>query len=127
MERHQNMSEPALDNTIYRLGKKSNLWMEFTPSGHDGSPTWQMQLTARNRGGGRIMAVLLETSALRPIATVRIADQSYPLMIGSHALKRNGILQFGGERQTGRDGACISCDMIWSPNLLPQNCFAVEM
>ncbi|MDQ2799507.1 MAG: hypothetical protein M3Y13_07690 [Armatimonadota bacterium] len=119
------------DETIsYRLAapkSKSNLWAAFTPSGHDGSRTWQLAIAARNRGGSKTLAPLLETTALRPLASITLKNEVYPLTIGWHELKRGGILRFGGERKTGMDGSSIAWEMAWTPAKGEEGCFLAEM
>ena len=100
------------DETAYRLGPtKAGLWLAFTPAGHDLNRTWQMQVSARGRGGAKILAVLLQTTALRPLATVTVKGQSYPLTIGWHERKRGGMVCFGGGRKLGQSGDTLDWEM----------------
>lgn len=127
------MSE-ATAETVYRLGKKTNLWMTFEPTGSELNPTWTLQLTARNRGGSKILAALWESTALKPIASVTIKGETYPLTIGWHCMKRGGTLRFGGQRKTGTDGGTIAWEMQVKPLDdcrkvvdAPRNSFEIEM
>ncbi|MBV9850556.1 MAG: hypothetical protein JO250_12865 [Armatimonadetes bacterium] len=105
------------DETVtYRLGKKSNLWIAFTPSGHGPGRAWQLQVTARNRGAAKTLAVLLETTPVRPLASVTVRGEAYPLTVGWHEMKRGGVLCCGGERRTGTDGSRVQWEMRWTPS-----------
>jgi hypothetical protein len=104
-----------LEETLYRLGvgsAKDSLWLGFTPSGHDGSQTWQMTVTRRGRGGKRLVT-LLQTTALRSLGTVTICGQSYPLTIGRHERKRGGVVCIGGERKLGQTNGLLRWEMQW--------------
>ena len=61
-----------------------------------------MQVTARGRGGAKVLASLMQTTALRPLATVTVKGQSYPLTIGWHERKRGGsdLLWWGAQTGT---------------------------
>ena len=119
------------DTTLYKLGPKSSLWAEFIPVQDGLRPTWQLAVSARNRGGVKILAPLLETSVLRPLATVRVKNEAYPLTIDWHELRRGGQLCLGGARKLGKDGAGLEWEMRWLP--LPgegkalQKTFQIEM
>jgi hypothetical protein len=117
----------ATAETVYRLGKKTNLWMTFEPTGSELNPTWTLQLTARNRGGSKILAVLWESTALKPIGSVTIKGETYPLTIAWHHLKRGGTLCLGGERKTGVEGGTIAWEMQIKPVEAGRQCFEVEM
>jgi hypothetical protein len=119
------MHEPD-EETTYRLGPaKAGLWLAFTPSGHDVNRTWQMQVTARGRGGAKVLASLMQTTALRPLATVTVKGQSYPLTIGWHERKRGGGVSFGGERKLGQDDGELAWEMRCTPD--DAGCCLVEM
>ena len=116
------------DETVtYRLGKKSNLWIAFTPSGTGAGRTWQWQVTARNRGGAKTLAVLLETTPVRPFVSVTVRGEVYPLPIGWHEMKRGGVLRCGGERRTGTDGSTLQWEMRWVPTTDLPGGYVVEM
>ena len=89
----------------YKLSRKTGLWAEFIPVQDGLRPTWQLRITARNRGGGKTLAPLLETGVLRPLATVRVKGEAYPLTIDWHEMGRGGRLCLGGTRRLGGSGA----------------------
>lgn len=116
-----------MDETVsYRLAKKSGLWVAFTPSGHDGARTWQMEVSVRGRGG-RVLAPLIAATAMRPVASVTLKGETYPLTIGWHESRRGGAVAFGGERKIGMDGGTVSWEMIWKPQDADHNGFLAEM
>lgn len=117
------MTEPVL----YRLGRKSSLWAAFTSGGHGLRQTWQLAVAARNRGGAKIIAPLLETSVLRPLATVIVKGEAYPLTIDWHEMHRGGQLGLGGERKLGSDGGLLTWEMRWLPQAGEDGAFQVEM
>ena len=117
------MTEPIQ----YKLTKKSGLWAEFLPVLDGLRPTWQLAVTARNRGGTKILAPLLETSVLRPLATVRIKGEAYPLTIDWHELGRGGRLSLGGARKLGTGGGELEWEMRWLPVSGLDGAFQVEM
>lgn len=117
------MTEP---NT-YKLTRKSGLWAEFLPAAGGLRPTWQLSITARNRGGTKVLAPLLETSVLRPLATVRVKGEAYPLTIDWHELGRGGRLSLGGARKLGAGGAELTWEMRWLPVPGQDGAFTVEM
>ena len=117
------MTEPV----SYKLTKKSGLWAEFLPVLDGLRPTWQLAVTARNRGGTKTLAPLLETSVLRPFATVRVKGEAYPLTIDWHELGRGGRLLLGGARKLGAGGAELEWEMRWLPVLGMEGAFQVEM
>ena len=114
----------------YKLGK-TGLWAAFVSVQGSLRPTWQLAVSARNRGGSKALAPLLETSVLRPLATVRVKSEAYPLTIDWHELRRGGQLCLGGARKLGSDGAGLEWEMRWLP--LPgeekahQKTFQIEM
>lgn len=120
----------SLEETAYPLGKlaggKTGLWVAFTPSGHDGSRTWQMAVSARGRGG-KVLTNLLATTALRPLATVTLGGESFPLTISWHERKRGGLVCFGGERKMGLDGKQLAWEMHWRPDAAVPGQVWVEM
>ena len=111
----------------YKLGRKSSLWATFTPVQDGLRPTWQMAVSARNRGGVKIVAPLLETSVLRPLATVRVKNEAYPLTIDWHEAGRGGQLCLGGARKLGAGGAELEWEMRWLPVPKQDGAFQVEM
>ena len=116
------------DETVtYRLGKKSSLWIAFTPSGTETNRLWQFQVTSRNRGGAKTLAVMLETTPVRSIASVTVKGEVYPLTVGWHEMKRGGVLCCGGERRTGTDGSKLHWEMRWIPVTDLPGCFGVEL
>jgi len=119
-----------VEETAYGLGKlpggKSGLWIAFTPAVHDGGQTWQMQVSARGRGG-KALTTLLATTPLKPPATITLKGESYPLTIGWHERKRGGLVCFGGERKTGPDGGRLAWEMRWKPDGGTLGQVAVEM
>ncbi len=117
------MTEPVL----YRLSRKSSLWAAFTLGGHGLRPTWQLSVAARNRGGAKVVAPLLETSVLRPLATAVVKGEAYPLTIDWHESRRGGQLALGGERKLGADGGTLSWEMRWLPQAGEEGAFRVEM
>jgi len=117
----------ATAETVYRLGKKTNLWMVFEPTGTELNPTWTLQLTARNRGGSKILASLWEVTALKQIGSVTIKGETYPLTIGWHNMKRGGTLCLGGERKTGTEGGRIAWEMQIKPVAGRTQSFEIEM
>ena len=127
------MTEPVLSPPdpdapiLYRLGRKSSLWAAFTLGGHGLRPTWQLAVAARSRGGVKVMAPLLETSVLRPLATVTVKGEAYPLTIDWHESRRSGQLGLGGERRLGADGGLLSWEMRWLPQSGDEGAFRVEM
>jgi len=123
-----NQPEPVL----YRLGRKSSLWAAFTPGSHGLRRTWQLAVAARNRGGAKVVAPLFETSVLRPLATVTVKGEAYPLTIDWHELRRGGQLGLGGERKLGMDGGTLTWEMRWLPQAgedktWEEGAFRVEM
>ena len=110
----------------YKLGK-TGLWAEFRPVQDGLRPTWQMAVSARSRGGTKILAPLLETSVLRPLATVRVKGEAYPLTIDWHSLERGGRLCLGGTRPLGAGGATLEWEMRWVPTPGLSGTFAAEM
>ena len=117
---------------LYRLGRKSSLWAAFTPGGHGLRQTWQLAVAARNRGGAKVIAPLLETSVLRPLATVTVRGEAYPLTIDWHESRRGGQLALGGERKLGADGGTLAWEMRWLPQVREdktweEGAFRVEM
>ena len=117
------MTEP----THYKLGKKSGLWAAFTLVQDGLRPTWQMAVSARNRGGVKIVAPLLETTVLRPLATVRVKNEAYPLTIDWHDAGRGGQICLGGARKLGAGGAELEWEMRWLPVPKLDGAFQVEM
>lgn len=124
------MSQIDNEETAYPLGKlpggKNSLCVAFAPSGHDGDRTWQMQVSARGRGG-KLLTPLLATTPLRPLATVTLKGEAYPLTVGWHERKRGGVVCFGGERKTGPDGGRLSWEMRWKTDAEAPGQIAVEM
>lgn len=116
------MTEPAL----YKMGRKSNLWAALTPAAGL-RQTWQLAISVRGRGGTKIVAPLLETGPLRPLATVTIKGEAFPLTIDWHDQKRGGILGIGGERKLGTDGGLLNWEMRWLPLPNADGTFRVEM
>ncbi len=116
------MTEPI----HYKLGR-SGLWAAFLPVQDGLRPTWQLAVSARNRGGTKVLAPLLETSVLRPLATVRVKGEAYPLTIDWHALGRGGRLCLGGTRKLGQGGADLEWEMRWLPAPKMDSAFTVEM
>ncbi len=116
------MAEPI----TYKLGK-TGLWAEFRPVQDGLRPTWQMAVSARNRGGTKVLVPLLETSVLRPLATVRVKGEAYPLTIDWHSLERGGKLCLGGTRPLGAGGAALEWEMRWTPVPGRGGSFAAEM
>ena len=115
------------DTIHYKLGRKSSLWAAFTPVQDGLRPTWQMAVTARSRGGVKIVAPLLETSVLRPLATVRVKNEAYPLTIDWHDAGRGGQICLGGARKLGAGGAELEWEMRWLPVPKLDGAFQVEM
>ncbi len=111
----------------YKLGRKSSLWAAFTPVQDGLRPTWQMAVSARNRGGVKVIAPLLETSVLRPLATVRVRNEAYPLTIDWHDAGRGGQICLGGTRKLGAGGAELEWEMRWLPVPKLGGAFQVEM
>ena len=120
-------NEPVLYRLGRKTGTKSNLWAAFTPGGHGLRRTWQLGVAARGRGGAKVLAPLLETSGLRPLATVTVKGEAYPLTIDWHELRRGGLLTFGGERKLGLGGAVLTWEMRWLPLTGEEGAFRVEM
>ena len=120
-------AEPAL----YRLGRNkgatSNLWAEFIPDSSGLRRTWQLSVATRNRGGAKVVAPLLETSVLRPFATVTVKGEAYPLTIDWHTAGRGGRLEFGGERALGTGGCRLSWEMRWCPVAEEEGLLRAEM
>ncbi len=116
------MTEP----THYKLGR-SGLWAAFLPVQDGLRPTWQIALSARSRGGTKILAPLLETSVLRPLATVRVKGEAYPLTIDWHELGRGGRLCLGGARKLGQGGAELEWEMRWLPVPKKDGAYQIEM
>lgn len=113
--------------TTYRLGaSKAGVALSFTPSGHDLNRTWQMDVSVRGRGG-KLVASLVQTTALRPLGTVTIKQNSYPLTIGWHERKRGGMVCFGGERKLGAELGTLSWEMHWRPDASSQEQCIVEL
>ena len=110
----------------YKL-TKSGLWAEFLPVTGGLRPTWQLAVTARNRGGTKTLAPLLETGVLRPLATVRVKGEAYPLTIDWHELGRGGRLALGGARKLGAGGAELEWEMRWLPVPGMDGAFQIEM
>ncbi len=111
----------------YRLGRKGNLWAEFTPGGHGLRQTWHSAVSTRSRGGVKVVAPLLETSGLRPLATVTLKGEAFPLTIDWHAGGRGGSLCFGGERKLGLEGGTLEWEMRWLPLPGEEGGFRTEM
>ena len=116
------MSEPVL----YKIGRKNGLWATLTPTAGL-RQTWQLAISTRGRGGAKLVAPLLETGPLRPLATVTIKGEAFPLTIDWHEQKRGGVLGFGGERKLGTDGGLLSWEMRWVPLAGAEGTFKVEM
>ena len=116
------MTEPI----HYKLGR-TGLWAAFNPVLDGLRPTWQLAVSARNRGGTKVLAPLLETSVLRPLATVRVKGEAYPLTIDWHTLARGGRLSLGGVRKLGQGGAELEWEMRWLPVPKMDGAFTVEM
>ena len=112
---------------LYRLGRKSSLWAAFTLGGNGLRPTWQLAVAARSRGGAKVTAPLLETGVLRPLATVTVKGEAYPLTIDWHESRRGGQLGLGGERRLGADGGTLAWEMRWLPQPGDEGAFRVEM
>lgn len=110
--------------TTYALGTgaQSKLCAVFTPSGS----AWQMQIRAAARGK-RTPIVLLETGVTRPLATITLGGESFPLPIGWHERKRGGVLCVGGERRAGIGGGLLEWEMRWMPDASCPGRFTVEM
>ncbi len=113
-------SDISSEPTIYRLaslkgGAKGGLWAAFTPGGHGLRQTWQLSVSLRNRGGAKVIAPLLETSGLRPLASVTVKGEAYPLPIDWHEMRRGGQLVFGGARKLGPEGGTLDWEMRWLP------------
>ena len=121
------MTDHPDETVTYRLGRKSNLWIAFTPSGTGANRLWQWQVTARTRGGAKTLAVLLETTPVRPLASVTLKGETYPLTVNWHEMKRGGVLCCGGERRTGTDGSVLQWEMRWVPVADVAGGFGVEM
>ncbi len=121
------LSMTTTEPTCYRLGRKGSLWASFAPGRHGLRPTWQIAVSARNRGGAKIVAPLLETSVLRPLATVTIKGEAYPLTIDWHEAGRGGGLHFGGARKLGLDAGTLEWEMRWLPLPGDEGCFRAEM
>ncbi len=115
------------DTVHYKLGRKAGLWAAFTPVQDGLRPTWQMAVSARSRGGVKIIAPLLETSVLRPLATVRVKNEAYPLTIDWHEAGRGGQICLGGTRKLGAGGAELEWEMRWLPVPKLDGAFQVEM
>ena len=90
------------------------------------SRTWQMRAEMRGRGG-KVRALFVQTTALRPLATVTIKGQNYPLTIAWHERRRGGIICFGGERRLGTDGGMLSWEMRWTANKAQPGGVKIEM
>ena len=116
------MTEPIQ----YKLGR-SGLWAAFQPVLDGLRPTWQLAVSARNRGGTKVLAPLVETSVLRPLATVRVKGEAYPLTIDWHEMGRGGRLSLGGTRKLGAGGAELEWEMRWLPVPGIGGAFTVEM
>lgn len=115
------------EETTYRLGPaKAALWLSFTPSGHDLNRTWQLDVSARGRGG-KVLASLIQTTALRPLGTVAVKQNAYPMTIGWHERKRGGAVCFGGDRKLGQDLDTLSWEMHWLPGALGEDLCAVKL
>ena len=122
----------AAEPVLYRLGRKSSLWAAFTLGGHGLRRTWQLSVAARGRGGARVTAPLLETSVLRPLATVTVKGEAYPLTIDWHEARRGGQVALGGERKLGSEGGMLSWEMRWLPQVredktVEEGAYQVEM
>jgi hypothetical protein len=117
------MTEPI----HYKLGRKSSLWAAFTPVQDGLRPTWQMAVSARSRGGSKVLAPLIETTVLRPLATVRVKNEAYPLTIDWHEPGRGGQLSLGGVRKLGTGGGELDWEMRWLPVPKLEGAFQVEM
>ena len=115
------------DTTLYKLGRKACLWAAFIPVQDGLRPTWQLAVTARNRGGTKTLAPLLETGVLRPLATVRVKNEAYPLTIDWHRLERGGRLCLGGARKLGAGGSGLEWEMRWLNPPGEDRTFTVEM
>jgi len=116
------MNEPV----FYKLGRRGGLWATLTPSAGL-RQTWQLAISARGRGGAKLVAPLLETGPLRPLATVTIKGEAFPLTIDWHEQKRGGILGIGGARKVGTDGGTLDWEMRWLPAFGADGAFRVEM
>ena len=116
-----------MTDTHYKLGRKTGLWAAFAPVQDGLRPTWQMAVTARNRGGAKVLVPLLETSVLRPLATVRVKNEAYPLTIDWHEPGRGGAICLGGARKLGQGGAELEWEMRWLPMPKLEGAFRVEM
>ena len=81
--------------------RKGGLWAAFTPGGHGLRRTWQLAVAARSRGGAKVIAPLLETSVLRPLATVTVKGEAYPLTIDHHEAGRGRVGPVGRRAQAG--------------------------
>lgn len=116
--------------TAYGLGKlpdsKNGLWIAFTSDAPGEAQTWQLQVSVRGRGG-KLLTPLLATSPLRPLATVTLKGEAYPLTIGWHERKRGGVICLGGERKTGLDGGRLAWEMRWTPDAANPGRVTVEM
>ena len=111
------------DTTEYKLCRtpdpKHWLWAAFAPSGHTfGPPTFQLTVTARGRSA-KSETPLLASASTRPLATVTLAGEAFPLSVGWHERRRGGTLAFGGERRTGTDqngqSGTLCWQMTWTP------------
>ena len=113
-------------DALYKLGKTADpnfaLCAAFMPSGRAGA--WQMQICAQGRRKTQ-QIVLLETTALCPLATATFGSESFPLAIGWHERKRGGGLRFGGERPIG-DGQ-LQWEMLWTPDPACFGQFHIEL
>ena len=120
-----------IEPTLYRLGKpqgtKPGLWAAFTPGSSGLKQTWQLSVTARNRGGAKTLAPLIETGALRSLATVTLKGEAFPLAIDRHEALRGGGLAFGGTRKLGADGGTLEWEMRWTPIAGEEGGFDAEM
>ncbi len=85
-----------------------------------------MQVSARGRGRRQPTTLLMETTALRPLATIRVRGESYPLAIDWHE-KKGTVLKFGGTRNTGSDGSKVEWEMRWKPSRETEGAVQVEM
>ena len=98
---------------LIRLGKKSPYWAELSPIGRGTSLSWQLQITSRGRGQ-RILSVVLEATPLRPIASVTLSGETYPLHIQNFQQLRGGGVMLTGERRIGTERT-LNWQCRWSP------------
>ncbi len=125
------MTDTPNETVTYRLCRtedpKVALWLAWTPSGQGDARAWEMQVTARGRGGAKTLAVLWETTPLCPLASVTVGGETYPLAIGWHEKKRGGLVCFGGQRKLGAGGALLHWEMRLRPDATREGAFVAEM